>query len=94
MPFGLKNAGATYQRMVDKIFAKQLDKNMEDYVDDMMVKSMNMAHHIDDIQETFTTLWEYNIRLNPSKYAFRVSSGKFLGFIVSQRRIESNLEKI
>ena len=94
MSFGLKNAGATYQRMVDKVFAKQLDKNMEAYVNDMMVKSTSMACHIDDLQETFVTLREHNMRLNPFKCTFGVSSGKFLGFIVSQRRIEANLEKI
>ena len=94
MPFGLKNAGATYQTMVDKVFAKQLDRNMEAYVDNMMVKSTSMAHHIDGLQETFATLREHNMRLNPSKCAFEVSSGKFLGFIVSQRGIEANPEKI
>ena len=94
MPFGLKNARATYQRMVNKVFAKQLDRNMEAYIDDMMVKSMSMAHHIDDLQETFATLWEHNMWLNPSKCTFEVSSGKFLGFIISQRGIEANLEKI
>ena len=56
MPFGLKNAGATYQRMVNKVFVEQLGRNMEAYVDDMMVKSMNMARHFDDLQETFATL--------------------------------------
>ena len=56
MPFGLKNAGATYQRMVDKVFAKQLSRNMETYIDDMMVKSVSMPDHIGDLQETFATL--------------------------------------
>ena len=62
-------------------------------MDDMMVKSMSMAQHIADLQETFATLREHNMRLNPTKCAFDVSSGKFLGFIISQRRIEANLEK-
>ena len=56
MPFGLKNAGATYQRMVNKVFAHQIGRNMEAYVNDMMVKSMNMAEHIKDLHETFATL--------------------------------------
>ena len=56
MPFGLKNAGATYQRMVNKVFKRQLDKNMETYVDDMMVKSMHLAQHVADLQETFVPL--------------------------------------
>ena len=67
---------------------------MEAYINDMMVKSTSMADHIDDLQETFATLREHHMKLNPSKCAFRVSSGKFLGFIISQRRIEANLEKI
>ena len=56
MPFGLKNAEATYQRMVNKVFAKQLDRNMETYVDNMMVKSISMTQHVADLQETFATL--------------------------------------
>ena len=76
MPFGLKNVGATYQRMVDKVFAKQLGRNMEAYIDDMMVKSMSMADHVNDLRE-------HCMKLNPSKYAFKISSDKFLGFIVS-----------
>ena len=67
---------------------------METYVDDMMVKSMRMIQHVPDLQETFATLQEHNMRLNPAKCAFGVSSGKFLGFIISQRGIEANLEKI
>ena len=80
MPFGLKNAGATYQRLVNKMFSKQIGRNMKVYVD--------------DLQETFTTLRRYQMKLNPSKCAFGVASGKFLGFMVSQREIEANLEKV
>ena len=94
VPFGLKNVGVTYQRMVDKVFAKKLDRNMEAYIDDMMVKSPSMADHVSDLQETFAILREHNMRLNPSKCTFGVTSGKFLGFIVSQRGIEANPEKI
>ena len=67
---------------------------MEAYIDDMIVKSTSMARHIDDLQETFATLQEHNMRLNPSKCAFEVSLSKFLDFIVSQRGIEANPEKI
>ena len=56
MSFGLKNAGATYQRMVNEIFKTQLDRNMEAYVDNMMIKSMSMTQHVTNLQETFTTL--------------------------------------
>ena len=78
MPFGLKNAGATYQRLVNHMFRPQIGRNVEVYVDDMLVKSQNEEIHLDDLQETFDTLWQYNMKLNPSKCAFGVSSGKFL----------------
>ena len=67
---------------------------MEVYVDDMLVKSKEESTHLDDLQETFTTLKRYQMKLNPSKCAFRVASGKFLGFMVSQRGIEANPEKV
>ena len=94
MPFGLKNAGATYQRLVNQMFKKQIGRNVEVYVDDMLVKSRKEEDHLDDLRETFNTLRQYNMKLNPSKCAFGVSSGKFLGFIVSQRGIEANPEKV
>ena len=83
MPFGLKNAGATYQRLVNKMFNKQIGRNIEVYVDDMLVKSKEELAHLDDLKETFTTLKQYQMKLNPSKCVFRVASGKFLGFMVS-----------
>ena len=67
---------------------------MEAYVDDMMIKSMSLMQHVDDLRETFATLQKHNMRLNPTKCAFGMASNKFLGFIISQRRIEANLEKI
>ena len=94
MPFGLKNARATYQRLVNKMFSKQIDRNMEVYVDDMLVKSREELAHLDDLKETFSTLRQYQMILNPSKCAFGVSSRKFLGFMVFQRGIEANLEKV
>ncbi|XP_030936086.1 uncharacterized protein LOC115961208 [Quercus lobata] len=94
MPFGLKNAGATYQRLVNHMFRPQIGRNVEVYVDDMLVKSIDEGSHLDDLQETFETLWRYKMKLNPSKCAFGVSSGKFLGFMVSQRGIEANPDKI
>ena len=83
MPFGLKNAGATYQRLVNKMFSKQIGKNMERYVDDMLVKSREEIAHLDDLKEMFATLRQYQMKLNLSKCAFGISSGKFLGFMVS-----------
>ena len=94
MPFGLKNAGATYQRLVNHMFRPQIGWNVEVYVDDMLVKSQDEEIHLNDLQETFYTLWQYNMNLNPSKCAFGVSSRKFLGFMVSHRRIEANSDKI
>ena len=90
MPFGLKNAGATYQRMVNKMFSQQIGRNMEVYVDDMFVKSKEELTHLDDLEETFATLKKHKMKLNPSKCVFGVASGKFLGFMVSQREIEAN----
>ena len=93
IPFRLKNAGATYQRLVNQMFEKQIGRNVEVYVDDMLVRSKEEEDHLDDIKETFNTLRQYNMKLNPSKCAFEVSSGKFLEFIVSQTGIEANPEK-
>ncbi|KAL0416465.1 UNVERIFIED_CONTAM: hypothetical protein Slati_3478400 [Sesamum latifolium] len=94
MPFGLKNAGATYQRLVDKIFQPQLGRNMEVYVDDMVVKSKEAHQHVEDLEETFAALRKYRLKLNPEKCAFGISGGRFLGFMVTQRGIEANLAKI
>ena len=94
MPFGLKNAGATYQRLVNKMFSKKIGKNMKVYVDDMLVKSKEELAHLDDLKETFATLRQYQMKLNPSKCAFGVSSEKFLGFMVSQRGIKANPKKV
>ena len=90
MPFGLKNARATYQRLVTNIFRPLMGKTMEVYIDDMLVKSKERPDHTKHLQETFELLHTYGMKLNPLKYAFRVSSGKFLGFMVTQRGIEAN----
>ncbi|KAM1216401.1 hypothetical protein EV1_012756 [Malus domestica] len=94
MSFGLKNAGATYQRLVNSMFAEQIEKSLEVYVDDMLVKSKHVDQHITNLSETFTILKRYRMRFNPNKCAFGVGSGKFLGFMISQRGIEANPEKI
>ena len=94
MPFGLKNAGATYQRLVNKMFQKQIGASMEVYIDDMLVKSTTAGLHIAHMSEAFQILREYNMKLNPSKCAFGVSTRKFLGFIVNNRGIEANPDKI
>jgi hypothetical protein len=84
MSFGLKNAGATYQRAIQACFKKQLKKNVEAYVDDVFVQTRNSSTLIDDLEETFASLREYRWKLNPNK----------CGFIISQRGIEANPEKI
>ena len=94
MSFGLKNAGATYQRLMNKMFVHQLGRNVQVYVDDMLVKSMRENDHLNNLQETFNTLRLYNMKLNPSKCVFRVTARKFLGFMVSQRGIKVNPEKV
>ena len=83
MSFGLKNAGATYQSLVNHMFRPQIGRNIEVYVDDMLVKSLDEDKHLDNLRETFDTLSRHQMKLNLRKCAFEVSSGKFLGFMVS-----------
>ena len=94
MSFSLKNAGVTYQRLVNHMFRPEIGRNMKVYVDDILVKSIDEEKHLDDLQETFDTLRRYNMKLNLSKCAFGVLSGKYLGFMVSHRGIEANPDKI
>ena len=94
MPFRLKNAGATYQRLMNRMFAPQIGRNVQVYVDDMPVKSQREEDHLEDLKETFDILRSYNMKLNSGKCAFGVTVGKFLGFMVSQRGIEANPDKI
>nr|KYP51700.1 Transposon Ty3-G Gag-Pol polyprotein [Cajanus cajan] len=93
MPFGLKNAGATYQRLMDKVFQEQIGRNIEIYVDDMVVKSNSIAEHISNLAKIFGALRKHNMRLNPEKCTFGVKGGKFLGFMLSVRGIEANRDK-
>ena len=79
---------------MNKMFAHKIGRNVQVYVDDMLVKSIWKEDHLDDLRETFDTLRTYNIKLNPSKCTFGVTTGKFLGFMVSQRGIEVNPEKV
>ena len=94
MPFGLKNYGATYQRLVKKMFQKQIGAFIEVYIDDMLVKSVKAELHVAHLAESFPVLKNYNMKLNPTKCAFGVSTGKLLGFIVNSRGIEANPDKI
>src|SRR5881394_1779497 len=94
MPFGLKNAGATYQRAMQRCLHDQLGCNVEAYIDDVIIKSRVKEDLISDLSETFTNLRRFRWKLNPEKCVFGVPSGKLLGFIVSYRGIEVNPEKL
>ncbi|XP_017227902.2 uncharacterized protein LOC108203469 [Daucus carota subsp. sativus] len=94
MPFGILNAGATYQRLVNMMFKDLIGKTMEVYVDDMLVKSKKAPDHIKHLSEMFSILRKFNMKLNPQKCVFGVESGKFLGFMVNHRGIEANPAKI
>jgi hypothetical protein len=93
MPFGLKNAGATCQRLMDRVFSEQISKNIEVYIDDMVVKTTESGTHDQDLSDILASVRKYNMRLNPTKCSFGVQSGKFLGFMLTNRWIEANLDK-
>ncbi|XP_070004766.1 uncharacterized protein [Nicotiana sylvestris] len=94
IPFGLKNAGATYMRSMTTIFHDMIHKEIEVYVDDMIMKSRKQSDHVKDLRKFFQRLCRYNLKLNPAKCAFGVPSGKLLVFIVSRRGIELDSSKI
>ena len=93
MPFRLKNAGATYQRLVNKMFQKQIGASIEVYIG-QLVKSTSAEFHIAHLSKAYQILRKYNMKLNPAKCAFGVSAEKFFGFIVNNRGIEANPDKI
>jgi hypothetical protein len=94
MPFGLKNAGATYQRMMQNCLGSQIGCNIQVYINDMVITTRKEESLISGLQETFDNLNRYKLKLNPTKCYFGVSTGQLLGFLVSARRIEANPEKI
>ena len=94
MPLGLKNAGATYQPLVNKMFNKHLGMTMEVYIDDMLVKSLKKEDHVKHLEECFAILNQHQMNLNPAKCKFGVPSGEFLGYIVTKRGIEANPNQI
>ncbi|KAI5338076.1 hypothetical protein L3X38_017347 [Prunus dulcis] len=94
MPFGLKNAGATYQRAMTTIFNDMLHNTIECYVDDLVVKTRKREHHLSDLKRVFDRLRKHQLKMNPLKCAFGVTSGKFLGFVVRHRGIEIDPSKI
>ena len=90
IPFDLKNAGSTSQRIMTRMFKPQVGKNIEIYIDDMVVKSKLESEHVDDLDNIFKILMKYKLCLNASKCTFGVGSGKFLGYMVTHHRIEVN----
>ncbi|GKD04704.1 reverse transcriptase domain-containing protein, partial [Tanacetum coccineum] len=94
MPFGLRNAGATYQRLVDKAFHKQIGKNLEVYVDNLVIKSRTEDEIVKDIEETSKTLREINMKLNPKKCTFGVEEGMFLGYKVNAKGLKVCPDKV
>ena len=94
MPFGLKNAGATYQRMMTRMFEPQLGKNIEIYIDNMVVKSKVESEYVNDLRNIFDILRRHKLRLNASKCSFGVKLGKFLGYKVTHCGIEVNPNQI
>ena len=94
MPFGLKNTNATYQRLVNKMFAYYLGDTIEVCIDNILDKSLHAEQYLDHLRQAFKVLQKYNMKLNPSKCLFGVAAGKFLGYMVTQRGIEANLDQI
>ena len=93
MLFGLKNAGITYQRTMVAVFHNMMHRELEDYVDDIVVKSKKGEEHVQVLRKVFERCRTYKLRMNPLKCMFGVSSGKFLGFLVHSRGIDMDLAK-
>jgi len=93
MSFGLKNAEATYQRLMDRVFKNQISWNMKVYVDDMVVKSNAFEQHLANLKEVFRQLRRFGMRLNLTKCVLGVEGGKFWGFMLTHRGIDTNFDK-
>ena len=94
MSFGLKNAESTYQRMMTRMFESQFGKNIKIYINDMVVKSKVVSEHLGDLGNIFEVFRKYKLHLNASKCSFGMGSGKFLGYMVTHRKIEVNPDQI
>ncbi|GJS80840.1 reverse transcriptase domain-containing protein [Tanacetum coccineum] len=94
MPFGLKNAEATYRRLVDKVFNDQTGQNLKAYVDDMVIKSASKEDMLMDIQGTFDRLRSISMKLNPKTCSFGVVEGPFLGHLITKKGIKANTSKV
>jgi len=94
MSFGLKNVGATYQRAMLTLFHDMMHKEIKVYVDDMIAKSKSEEEYLINLKKLFERLRKYKLKLNPAKCTFGVKSGKLLGFIVCQKGVEVDSDKI
>ena len=94
MPFSLKNSRATYQRAMTAIFHDIMHKKIEDFMDNIVVKSKTRGDHLPILRKVFERCRLYELRMNPLKCAFRVTAGKFLGFLVHQRGIDVDPSKV
>jgi hypothetical protein len=94
MVFGLKNGGATYQKCIHIFLEPQIGRNVEAYIDDVVVKLKTCGDLLDDLKETFDNLYKYKMMLDPKKCVFSVSSGKLLSYMVSSQGIDVNLKKV
>jgi hypothetical protein len=94
MPEGLKNADPTFTRMTGAVFKPQISRNIQAYVDDLIVKSADRASHVSDLAKTFANMRRAGLKLNLEKCVFGVTKGKILGCLISAKRIEANLDKI
>jgi len=94
MSFGLKNAGATYQTLIDKVFNDQIGRNIDVYAEDMVVKCRNEEALLHDVEETFQMIAKAKMKLNPSNCTFGIEEGKFLGYQISKEGIMPNPTKI
>ena len=83
MPFELKNARATYQWMMTRMFRDKIRRTIEVYINNMVVKRKREAQNIDDLKKVFEMIWQHKLRLNADKYAFEVGAGKFLGYLTT-----------
>jgi hypothetical protein len=93
MPFGLKNARATYQRAMNSIFHDMIGKYMEVYIDDIVVKSQGFDKHLENLEKAFIRMRKHQLKMNPLKCAFGVTARNFLGFLVHNRGIEVDKNK-
>ena len=94
MPFGLKNAGSTHQRMVMQMFESQIGQIVEAHIDDMVVKSKQTSRHLNDLGSVFSVLRKHKLRLNASKCSFGIGLGKFLVYMITYWGIEVNPNQI